>query len=103
MKHTKRAINHNGIPSKNYMRLMVAYYLKSLDMDTTRVNHKAIVFSESYLDPDKSTGILWKADKSMEPLIGFHQYLTEHGIKVKQYKYWGRVHSIWIHCANDHF
>lgn len=103
MKHTRTITQTTGIPSKNYIKVLVWKYLKTLDCDTSRVNVKGIVFNDGYLDPECRTGILWRADKSMEPLIGFHQYLSEHDIKVKQYKYWGQIHSIWIACENGQF
>jgi hypothetical protein len=100
MKDKNNGIRRTGIPSKGYIRLLVVYYLKSINVDVSQIHFKAIVFSEQYLDPDKSTGILWKATKRMEPLIGLDQYLEEHGIKVKRAKYYGDIHSIWLCCES---
>jgi hypothetical protein len=99
MKTMKNIKQSTGYPSKKFIRHLLDQYISRLDAQYP-INEKCVVFSDGYLDEGRGAGILWKATKSMEPLIGLHEYLQEHGVKVKRYKYWGQVHSIWLACQN---
>jgi|31_taG_2_1085359.scaffolds.fasta_scaffold87006_1 hypothetical protein len=82
--------NRNGHPTKKSIKRI---------LEINHINPEHVTFSAEYMT-GRSASILWTRKDLKDQMMNFHEVLEIYGIKIKAFKYTGRVHSIYFQKKN---